>query len=141
MIAALVTGSLFRAPEQRTSKAGRPFVTATIKAKDGDALQFWRLTVFSQSAQDELMRLGEGDALSAQGAMKAELYRPEGGEPKLSLSMVADHVLAVRQPPKERKPKEPAPTPQDPQDARSRREKCAGSWQRPADGPSDDLPF
>ena len=34
---AIVTGALFRAPEQRTSKAGKPFVTATIRAKDGDA--------------------------------------------------------------------------------------------------------
>jgi hypothetical protein len=32
----LITGTLFRAPEQRTSKAGKPFVTATLKAKDGD---------------------------------------------------------------------------------------------------------
>jgi hypothetical protein len=32
----LITGTLFRAPEQRTSKNGKPFVTATLKAKDGD---------------------------------------------------------------------------------------------------------
>ena len=36
---ALISGQLFRAPEQRTSKAGKPFVTATIRAKDGDASQ------------------------------------------------------------------------------------------------------
>ena len=29
----LITGALFRAPEQRTSKAGKPFWTATIKAR------------------------------------------------------------------------------------------------------------
>jgi hypothetical protein len=29
----LVTGTLFRPPEQRTSKAGKPFVTATVRAK------------------------------------------------------------------------------------------------------------
>jgi single-stranded DNA-binding protein len=112
----LVTGSLFRAPERRTSKAGRPFVVATLKVRDGDALQFWRITVFSESAMTELHRLREGDSLSVQGAFKAELYKPEGGEPKLSLSMVADHVLAVRQPPKERKAKGAA-------------------------GPDDDIPF
>jgi hypothetical protein len=27
----LISGQLFRAPEQRTSKAGKPFVTATIR--------------------------------------------------------------------------------------------------------------
>jgi single-stranded DNA-binding protein len=104
---ALFSGSLFRAPEQRTSKAGRPFVTATIRVKDGDALQWVRVTAFSESAQAELMRVGDGDALSVQGSFKAELYQPDGGETKLSLSIVADQVLVLRQPPKERKaPKE-----------------------------------
>jgi hypothetical protein len=31
----LLTGSLYRPPEQRISKAGKPFVTATLKAKAG----------------------------------------------------------------------------------------------------------
>jgi hypothetical protein len=36
---ALIAGSLFREPERRTSKAGKPFVTATIRVKDGEATQ------------------------------------------------------------------------------------------------------
>jgi single-stranded DNA-binding protein len=109
MTYALITGVLFRAPEQRTSKAGKPFVTATIRAKDGKASQWWRVSAFSETAQAEIMRLDEGDACSVQGAFKAELYCPDGGEPKVSLSMVADRVLALRQPPKERKPQRDAP--------------------------------
>jgi single-stranded DNA-binding protein len=100
---ALVTGSLWKPPEQKTSKAGKPFVTATIRAKDGEALQWWRVTVFSESAQAEIMRLAEGDSLAVQGSFRAELYTPDGGEPKVSLSIIADRVLALRQPPKERK--------------------------------------
>jgi single-stranded DNA-binding protein len=136
MIAALVTGSLFRAPEQRQSKSGKPFVTATLKAKDGDGMQFIRLVAFSESAQAELLRLSEGDSLSAQGSLKAELYTKEGCEPKLSLSIIADQILALKQPPKEReaKPKPPPP------DTRSKQDRCAGSW-APGAGPSDDLPF
>jgi hypothetical protein len=38
----LVTGALYRQAEKRTSKAGKPFVTATMRAKDGDALQWWK---------------------------------------------------------------------------------------------------
>jgi single-stranded DNA-binding protein len=117
MTYALVTGVLFRAPEQRTSKAGKPFVTATLKVKDGDASQFWRVTAFSDSAQAELMRLAEGDSLAVQGSFRAELYTSGGGEPKVSLSIIADRVLALRQPPRERKPKAPEP----PQDTRSHR--------------------
>lgn len=104
---AIVTGILFKPPEQRTSKTGKPFVTATIRAKDGDASQWWRVTAFSESAQAELMRVTEGDALSIQGAFKAELFQPDGGETRLSLSVIADQVLALRQPPRDRKkPKE-----------------------------------
>jgi single-stranded DNA-binding protein len=127
---ALVSGSLFRAPEQRTSKTGKPFVTATIRAKDGEASQWWRVTAFSETAQAELMRLTDGDNVSIQGAFKAELYQPEGGEPKVSLSIIADRVLALRQPPMERKPK----------DTRPRQERLAGSWS-PGDGPNDPIPF
>ena len=97
----LITGSLFRAPEQRTSKAGKPFVTATIRAKDDDVSQYWRAIAFSETAQVELMRLGDGDALSVQGALKVETYERDG-ETKLSLSIVAEHVLALRQPPRQR---------------------------------------
>jgi hypothetical protein len=60
----LVAGTLFREPEQRTSKAGKPFVAATIRAKDGKAAQWWRLIAFVESAEAELMRLTDGDELS-----------------------------------------------------------------------------
>jgi single-stranded DNA-binding protein len=98
----LVTGALFRAPEQRTSKAGKPFVTATIKAKDGDAAQWWKVLVFSDSAGAELLRLSDGDAVSVQGALRVETY-DKGGETKIGLTCIADAVLPLRAAPKERK--------------------------------------
>jgi single-stranded DNA-binding protein len=98
---ALVTGTLFRAPEQRCSKAGKPFVTATIKAKAGETAQWWKVLAFSETAQAELMRLTDGDALSVQGELKANTYEKDRAT-KLSLSIIANHVLALRQPPKPR---------------------------------------
>jgi len=93
----LITGSLFRDPEQKTSKTGRPYVTATLKVKDGDGFTFWRLTAFSESVSAELMRLSEGDSVSAQGALKVETYEKDGAT-KISLSLIADQILALRQP-------------------------------------------
>lgn len=98
----LISGALFRAPERKISRSGKSYVSATIRVRDGDAAQFWRVTIFSDSAGEELMRLSAGDAVSAQGPMSAELYRPDDGEPRLSLSLIADHVLALRQPKKSR---------------------------------------
>jgi single-stranded DNA-binding protein len=132
---ALVSGSIFRAAEQRTSKAGKAYVIATVKVKSGEELQWWRVTAFSESVQAELMRLGEGDACSLQGNFKVEIYRPEDGEPKLSLSIVADRVLALSQP-KEHKPAAPEP----PRVERSRQGHRGETW-APGAGPNDDFPF
>ncbi len=98
----LVTGALFRAPEQRTSKAGKPFWTATIKAKGDDALTWWKIIVFSESAGAELLRLSDGDAASVQGALRVETYDKDG-ETKIGLTCIADAVLPLRAAPKERK--------------------------------------
>src|SRR5580700_9845295 len=68
----LLTGSLYGAQEQRTSKAGKPFTTATIKASIGDASEFWKALAFNDTAQATLARLRAGDALSVQGALKIE---------------------------------------------------------------------
>jgi single-stranded DNA-binding protein len=107
----LATGTLTKAPESRISKSGNRFAMATLRVPAGNEVQFWRLFVFSESAQAELMRLGEGDALAVQGLPKFEIYRPEAGEPSASLSLTVDRVLALRQPPKERKKKDAAPAP------------------------------
>ena len=140
-ISALIQGSLAKAPESRVSRQGNPFVMATLRVSAGNEIQFWRAFVFSESAQVELMRLGEGDALACQGTPKFELFRPDAGEPRVSLSITVDHVLALRQPPKERKKKEPAPAP-------ARSEKPApdrSSLNRHGDGGEDhfgdDVPF
>jgi hypothetical protein len=103
----LITGTLFRAPEQKVSKTGKPFVVATIRAKDGESSQWWKVLSFSESGGAELMRLSDGDAVSAQGALKVETYERDG-ETRISMTCIADAVLPLRPAPKQRKAKEPA---------------------------------
>ncbi len=52
----LISGQLFREPEQRTSKVGNQFVLATLRTKDGDAALWWKVLAFSETVQAELMR-------------------------------------------------------------------------------------
>jgi single-stranded DNA-binding protein len=111
----LLQGSLTKAPESRVSRQGNPFAMATLRVSAGNEVQFWRLFVFSESAQAELLRLGEGDSLAIQGVPKFEIYRPADGEPRVSLSVVADQVLALKQAPKTREKKAPAPPPATPE--------------------------
>lgn len=138
----LLTGVLHRAPESRTSRNGNSYVMATIRTKDGEVVQFWRMFVFSESAQAEAMRLREGDALSLQGVPKFELYRPENGETRLSLSVTADVVTALRAAPKERKPKAAAPPPDNPPPRPARDPGDMHRYSSVADRDLDDsLPF
>jgi hypothetical protein len=98
----LVTGVLFRAAEQRTSSSGRRYARATIKAAaaDNGGAEFFDLMVFSETAAVELMRLGEDEKLAVQSSLKVEIYNG-----KISRTVFVDHVLALRAPPRERKPK------------------------------------
>jgi single-stranded DNA-binding protein len=133
---ALVTGTLLKPAEERTSsKTGRTFVSATLKVggETGDA-EFWQITAFSQSVQTELLRLGAGDALSCQGKLKVELWQRDGGEVKISRSIFADQILALKAPPRERRAKAAASTPLLDQSAKQ-------STTNPPDDLNDPIPF
>jgi single-stranded DNA-binding protein len=101
----LLLGAVFRTPEVRTSKSGRSYASATLKVTDGNTADFWRVFAFSENTQAELSRLSDGDKISVQGSLKIEVYVSKDGDHKLSRTVFADHVLALRQPPRERKPK------------------------------------
>jgi single-stranded DNA-binding protein len=113
---ALITGVIFRAPQQKTAKTGKLFTTCTVKVGSDDSASsdFWNVLAFSDTAQAELLRLRAGDALSAQGSLKVELYQKDGGEVRISRTIFANAVLALRAAPKERKPTaKAAPTSQE----------------------------
>jgi single-stranded DNA-binding protein len=135
-IHALISGSLFGEPLQKVSKTGRNFAVVTLRSKDGDAVQWIRVTVFSESAQAELLRLQDGDAVSVQGPFKAETYVAADGSTKISLSITADNILPLRQPPKEPKTKTAVA-----RDMRPKTERLRGSWRDERDGPCDEIPF
>jgi single-stranded DNA-binding protein len=100
-----VSGALVDAPETRALKAGRSLATATtatLKAKDGNHTQFWRIAAFNETVQAELLRLSDGDGVVVGGSLKAELY-DRNGETELSFGIIAEHVLPLRQPGKKRK--------------------------------------
>jgi single-stranded DNA-binding protein len=105
-VAVLVTGTLFKEPQQRTSQAGRRFVVATIKATttDNSGSDFWSALAFGDTAGAELLRLGLNEKLAVQGTLKLETFE-KNGETKISRTIFVDHVLALRPPPKEKKQK------------------------------------
>jgi single-stranded DNA-binding protein len=108
-VAILISGSIFKEPQERTSSSGRKYVTTTLKAAaaDNSTSDFWSVLAFSTTAADELMRLAVGERVTIQGGLKLELYTANDGATKISRTIFCDHAMALRQPPKERKPKAP----------------------------------
>jgi hypothetical protein len=104
----LVTGSLFRKAEQRSSNAGRQYVRATLRAAvaENSPAEFWDLLAFGDTAGAELLRLEEGEAVTAQGNLKLELLERDGKPSRIIKTVFVDYALAVRAPRKEKKPKE-----------------------------------
>jgi single-stranded DNA-binding protein len=127
----LVSGALSRAPEVKTSKSGKPYASATIRVAADSAAEFWSILAFSDSVQAEHVRLDEGDKVSVQGSLKVEPYTARDGQTRINRTVFADHVLALRQPPRERKPRVSASSASD------------GVSQGPSNdgGPNDAIPF
>jgi hypothetical protein len=53
----LVTGTIAKNPEQRTSRNGNTFVAVSIKVRDGDTTQWWKAMAFGTDAQAQLTYL------------------------------------------------------------------------------------
>ena len=92
----LIQGRMHRAAQQRTSKTGSPFVTATVRVptKDGGSL-FASVIAFSATACQSLLALADGDAVALAGELTPKVYMPrDGGEPRPSLDLLAHAVLS-----------------------------------------------
>jgi hypothetical protein len=66
MISILASGTLINAPTERTSKAGNKFVTAQMKASDGDETNLVSLVAFDEAICKSLLALSKGDPEGAQ---------------------------------------------------------------------------
>ena len=135
-VSIMLTGSVFRAAAQKTSKAGKPFVVATGKVAAENETQFWSLLAFGETAQADLMRLAEGEKLAVQGSLKIEA-KVQDDAVKIYRTCFVDAVLSLKPRPKDAKPKAD----------KSARTAPAKSRIGPAPSPwnggdlSDDIPF
>ena len=95
-IEALILGKLHQRAEQRTSKAGRPFVTAKARAAAGDGEPvFVNVVAFGDTACAALLALEAGDSVALAGTLKAGAWIDREGAARPNLDLVADRVLTV----------------------------------------------
>jgi single-stranded DNA-binding protein len=110
----LITGSLQRPAEQKTSASGKPYTIATLRVKAGDASQFWSVMAFDEQLQITLQEMRAGDGVSVSGRLNADIYKAKEGEPRVALSVIADQALPLRRKPMFNLDQNPKPIPGEP---------------------------
>ncbi len=98
---AIISGVVFKAPEQRTSKNGNAYVLATIRESSGEQTRWWKALCFNDAAV-ALLRLDDGDAIAVAGSLDVSTYE-KNGETRVNLAIMCDRVLTLK-PPKKEKP-------------------------------------
>ena len=134
MIEALVLGKLHNKPEQRTSKTGKPFVTAKARVSTGDGESvFVNVICFSESVCAALLALAAGDAVALAGTLKPGAWLDRDGTARPSLDLVAGQVLTIDGLKKKRdavaqaaEPRQPPPAPR--QQLADQDFGAAGNW-------------
>jgi len=95
MIEALVSGKLHGQPVQKIAKTGKPFVVAKVRAHAGEADVFVNVIAFSPAACQDLLALGEGDAVALAGSLAPKAWTDREGVARPSLDLVATQVLSA----------------------------------------------
>jgi len=129
---ALITGKLYGEPATRPTRTGGQFTTFKLRVASGNATEWWSVSTFSETAREELAGLGDGDAVSAVGALSVETYE-KNGETRIAFRLTADRVLALKPKPKAH-PRADKPVRSGPAPRRSGEEIAAASWASPRQG-------
>jgi single-stranded DNA-binding protein len=95
MIDALVTGRLYAKPEQRTSRNGKPFVTAKLLVSVGDERVFCNVIAFEPAPCTALLALHEGESASIAGELRPKLYEANDGTTRLTMDYTAHAVITT----------------------------------------------
>ena len=107
-IEAHFSGRLGKDAEARTTRTNKPMavLTVAVDAKDADA-PTWCTILAVEELAERLTDLRKGAEIYAKGRLKADVYTPQGGEPRVSLTLLASIVepLAL----KRSKPQRQAP--------------------------------
>jgi single-stranded DNA-binding protein len=94
MLSVLAQGTLTSDPMERTSNAGKPFVTGTLRvATEADSVLL-SVICFDAAACDKLARLKKGDTVAVTGRAKPTAWE-KNGEQRYGLSVVAGGVLTA----------------------------------------------
>ncbi len=105
MIRCLCTGTLYGAPQSRTSASGKPFTTAKLRADGKDGAAVWCSLIAFGDLAERLASMKDRAALSVSGRIEVSVWTNRDGDACGGLSMVVDEIATLRGKPKPRSPK------------------------------------
>ena len=96
MIDALISGKLYGQPTERTSKTGKPFALAKVRAAGGDGESlFVNVIAFDAAPCTALLALGDGDSVAISGSLTPKVWTDKEGNARPGLDLVAHQVLTA----------------------------------------------
>ena len=96
MIDGLIAGKLYGKPTERTSKTGKPFVVAKVRAATGEGeSMFINVIAFDTAPCTALLALGDGDSVALSGSLTPKTWTDKEGNTRPSLDLVAHQVLTT----------------------------------------------
>jgi hypothetical protein len=96
-VVAMISGTLFRDPEERSAKSGKRYVNVTVACPDGESSTYVRVTAFDSMAA-QLLALRKGDAVAVTGRFRAHGYIGKDQQPAAGLDLMADRLVTLRLP-------------------------------------------
>lgn len=95
MISALLTGDLVADPVKRSTRDGKPFMTATVRVPAGADALFVGLACFSEVGCERLVKLRKGATVAAVGTLEATTWADKAGDERRGWRLTATEVLSV----------------------------------------------
>ena len=112
MIDALISGKLYGQPTERTSKTGKPFALAKVRAAGGDGESlFVNVIAFDAAPCTALLALGDGDSVALSGSLTPKVWTDKEGNARPGLDLVAHQVLTAYHVTRKRNAMQPADQP------------------------------
>lgn len=95
MIGAVVSGSLVGDPVQRTTSAGKMFVTATLRVPAGEDAVFISVAAFEPLAAERLAKMRKGGNVAACGVLEQTHWTGKDGAERTGWRLTASEVLTA----------------------------------------------
>jgi single-stranded DNA-binding protein len=141
MIDGLIAGRIYGKPTERTSKTGKPFVVAKVRAATGDGeSMFVNVIAFDTAPCTALLALADGDSVALTGSLTPKTWTDKEGNTRPALDVVAHQVLTSYSVTKKRSAMHPPPAPA-PAHGRAKDEAWQARAPRDRSGPGDFEPL